>query len=141
IRMAAVSGTFNMAHPEENKRRDGLDRLEALAAACVPMGTATITLGAGSRDPDDMWRWHPDNETDAAWDDFLASMREAVEIAQQYSVTLAIEPEVSTVLNSARKARQLLDEIGSPNLQIVIDGANLFQHGDVSHMQDTLDEA
>ena len=36
--MAAVSGTFNMAHPEAQVRVDGLRRLEVLAAACPALG-------------------------------------------------------------------------------------------------------
>src|SRR5438552_15103028 len=43
ITMAAVSGTFNMIHPDVNQRRDGLRRLRILAAACRPMGTSIIT--------------------------------------------------------------------------------------------------
>src|SRR6266851_5545608 len=87
LRMAAVSGTFNMIHPDPTKRADGLRRLAVLAGACREMGTAIITLCTGTRDPDDMWRRHPDNDTPAAWTDLLDSVREAVRIAEGSDVT------------------------------------------------------
>ncbi|MEE2833681.1 MAG: TIM barrel protein, partial [Candidatus Latescibacterota bacterium] len=39
------------------------------------------------------------------------------------------------------KARRLLDEIASPHLQVVIDGANLFQAGQLARMRHVLEEA
>jgi sugar phosphate isomerase/epimerase len=141
LRMAAVSGTFNMIHPDAAKRADGLRRLGVLAAACHDMGTSIITLCTGTRDADDMWRRHPDNDTPDAWRDMLASMREAVFIAEDNAVTLAFEPEVANVVDSAKKGRRLLDEIGSPRLKVVMDGANLFQTGELPRMREVLDEA
>jgi sugar phosphate isomerase/epimerase len=141
ITVAAVSGTFNMAHPDPARRRDGLARLRVLAAACRRMGTSVITLCTGSRDPEDMWRRHPENDSPGAWRDLLASLREALAAAGELGVTLAFEPEVSNVVDSARKARQLLDELASPRLKVVMDGANLFHAGELARMRDVLDEA
>src|SRR5262249_39739913 len=98
LRMAAVSGTFNMIHPDGVKRRDGLQRLNVLASACHDMGTSIITLCTGTRDPEDMWRRHANNDSPEAWTDLLDSMREATQIAQENDVTLAVEPEVTNVV-------------------------------------------
>jgi sugar phosphate isomerase/epimerase len=67
LTMAAVSGTFNMIHPNPRKRRDGLRRLGVLAGACGQLGTSVITLCTGTRDPEDMWRSHPENDVPEAW--------------------------------------------------------------------------
>ena len=56
-------------------------------------------------------------------------------------VILAFEPEVNNIVDSARKARRLLDEIASPHLKVVIDGANLFHVGELPRMREILDEA
>src|ERR1044071_8934922 len=50
LTMSAVSGTYNMIHPDVNQRRDGMRRLRVLAAACGQLGTSTITLCTGTRD-------------------------------------------------------------------------------------------
>lgn len=141
ITIAAVQGTFNMSHPDADHRRTGLRRLRILAEACVPMGTSKIHLCTGTRDRNSMWRRHPDNDSPATWRDMVACVREAVEIARQANVVLAFEPEVNNVVDSARKARRLLDEIGSPHLKVTIDPANIFHAGELPRMREILDEA
>jgi sugar phosphate isomerase/epimerase len=141
LRMAAVSGTFNMIDPHAVRRQDGLRRLGVLAGACRDMGTSIITLCTGTRDPDDMWRRHPENDSAEAWSDLTTSMRQAVRIADECNITLAFEPEVANVVDSAAKARRLLDELGSPRLKVVMDGANLFHAGELPRMRELLNEA
>lgn len=141
LSMAAISGTFNMIHPNPQERESGLRRLEVLAAACERMGTSLITLCTGTRDPDNMWRRHPANDSPEAWRDLVVSMAEAVRLAERYGVTLGIEPEVSNVVDSAAKARRLLDELRSPRLKIIMDGANLFHTGELPRMREILTEA
>ena len=141
LTMAAVSGTFNMAHPDPAVRRAGLDELSPLALSCSLMGTSIITLCTGTRDPDDLWRHHPENATTSAWRDMTTCLREAISIASAFGITLAFEPEVGNVIDSALRARRLLDEIESPHLKVVIDPANLFHAGELPRMRDILHEA
>lgn len=141
ITMAAISGTFNMIDPDLQQRRDGLRRLRELTSACQRLGTSIITLCTGTRDPESMWRRHPDNDSPRAWRDMVVSVSEAVRSAEEYDVTLAFEPEVSNVVDSARKARRLLDEVRSSRLKVVMDGANLFHAGELPRMREILDEA
>ena len=138
IGIAAVSGTFNMIHPEAAQRRDGLRRLDVLAGACAALGTSVITLCTGTRNPDNMWRAHPANGSAAAWSDLRASMDAALAIAERHDVTLAIEPEVTNVIDSAIKARRLLDEVDSPRLKVVMDAANLFHPGELERQDEIL---
>lgn len=139
VHLAALSGTWNVIHPTEGAA--GLPRLRALARACAALGTELITMCTGTRDPDYLWRAHPDNDSDAAWRDSMRAMAAAAAIAEEEGVTLVFEPEVNNVVNTARKARRLLDEVASEHLQVVIDGANLFQAGQLPRMRDVLDEA
>jgi sugar phosphate isomerase/epimerase len=141
LTMAAVSGTFNMIHPDPAVRQDGLQRLEVIAAMCQTIGTSVITLCTGTRNPDDMWSAHPDNDSPAAWRDLLTSMEAALKLADTYQVTLAIEPEPNNVINRAVKARQLLDELRSPQLKIVMDAANLLHAGELPQMTSLFTEA
>jgi sugar phosphate isomerase/epimerase len=141
ITIASVEGTFNMSHPDAAERGAGLRRLKALAEACPGLGTSKIHICTGTRNRDSMWRPHPDNGLPASWRDMTACVREATDIARQAGVVLAFEPEVNNVVDSAKKARRLLDEIGSPFLKVTFDAANLFHAGELPRMSEILDEA
>ena len=141
ITMSAVSGTFNMIDRDREARKEGLRRLEVLAAACGAMGTSIITLCTGSFSLKSMWHPHPFNRTAMAYRTLCSSMETAVRIAEKHRVTLALEPELSNVIDSARKARRLLNDFDSPRLKVVLDPANLFPTGTLARMGETLEEA
>ena len=141
LTMAAVSGTFNMIHPDMSVRRAGLDGLHPLALSCAVMGAPIITICTGTRDREDLWRHHPDNVRTDAWRDLLGTLRQAIIIAESYGIMLAFEPEVGNVVSSARRARRLLDEVGSAHLKVVIDPANLVVEGERPRMREVLEEA
>jgi sugar phosphate isomerase/epimerase len=141
IAIAGVSATFNMIHPDTAVRRDGLHRLDTVAGACRHLGTKLVTLCTGTRDPEDMWRHHLKNDSPEAWHDLLVTMTKALTIADKHDVQLGVEPEVGNVVSSARHARRLLDELRSPRLKIIFDPANLFGSGDLSRMNEIMDEA
>jgi sugar phosphate isomerase/epimerase len=127
VRIVAVSATYNMIHPDIAVRDQGLRRLEVLASRCASMGTNLLTLCTGTRDAEDQWRHHPDNDGGEAWQDLLAAMESAIAIAERHNVTLGIEPELANAVSSAAKARRLIDELRSPRIRIVLDAANLFE--------------
>ena len=54
-------------------------------------------------------------------------METAIAIADRHDITLGIEPELANVVNSAAKAAQLLAELKTPRLKIILDAANLFE--------------
>lgn len=126
VSLAAVSATYNMIHPDPAVRAAGLGRLAVIAAAARPMGTRLLTLCTGTRDPDDPWRGHPDNDRPEAFADLLAEMEKALAVAERHDVDLGVEPELANVISSAARARDLLDAMASPRLKIVLDPANLF---------------
>jgi sugar phosphate isomerase/epimerase len=141
VEISAVSGTYNMIHPDPAVRARGLARLEVLAAGCAGLDTSLITLCTGTRDRDDQWRAHRDNDTPEAWRDLLTEMAKAIAIADRHDVDLGIEPELANVINSAPKARQLIDELQSPRLKIVLDPANLFDVEPLENQRDIVSAA
>ena len=141
ITVASLQGTFNMCHPDAAQREAGLRRLGVLAGLAHELAVPRIHLCSGTRDRASMWRRHPDNDLPDAWKDMVASMRVATDIARQAGVVVAFEPEVNNVVDSALKARRLLDEIGSPHLKVTMDAANLFHRGELPRMAEILDQA
>ena len=128
----AVSGTYNMIHPDPAVRRAGERRLAVIAAACRDMGTSLVTLCTGTRDAQDQWRHHPENATPEAWRDLLQAFETAVRIAEDHGVLLGVEPELANVVSSATAARRLIDEMGSRAIRIVLDPANLAEKAEPS---------
>ena len=140
LALAAVDGTFNMIDPDEKRRWTNLGYLQQLVECCDALGTSVVTLCTGSRD-EIMWRRHPDNDSPQAMADLVAVMRAAARTAETRGVTLAFEPEVNNVASSPERARQLIDEVGSPAVKVVMDPANIFKAGQLPQMQDKLREA
>jgi len=126
IRIAAVSGTFNMIHPDVAVRRHGLESLEAISATCDGLGTSIVTLCTGTRSRKSQWTFHPDNVLDEAWDDLLNTMRLALEIADRYQVTFAFEPEPANVARNTETAKRLLDTLDHHRLKLILDPANII---------------
>ena len=127
LEIIGLSATFNMIHPNPQVRANGLKSLEILAQACTGLGTNFLSLCTGSRDQKNKWKWHPDNAQPEAWTDLLNTMQKALEIAEKYNLILGVEPETANVVQSPQKARQLLDEMQSKHLKIILDPANLFE--------------
>lgn len=139
--ISALGGPMNMVHPDPDRRMEVIQRGELLVRVCGLLGTSVIATCTGSRDPENMWRHHPDNPTEEAWQVLRGTLEHLLPIAEANGVTLAFEPEVNNVCNNARRSRRLIDEMGSPNLKVVMDASNLFGKGDLARMREVLDEA
>ena len=127
VDIAAMSATFNMAHPDPRVRADGLASLSVLAGVARSLEIPTLTLCTGTRDPADMWNWHPENRDEAAWRDLVNTVTLATGIAETMDVVLAFEPEHANVVADARAARRLLDEVASERLKVVLDLSNIVE--------------
>ena len=134
VEISAVSGTYNMVHPNSDEVERGRAGFETVAAACGRLGAGVITLCTGTLDPDDQWRYHPHNSSAVAWQTLLAEMEKLIAIADKYDLVLGIEPEPSNIISSADLALQLLIALPSPRLKIVFDPANLAR-GDAEGMR------
>jgi sugar phosphate isomerase/epimerase len=138
--VSAVDGTYNMVHPDPDRRARNLDHLITLIELAPAFGTDIVTLCTGSRD-EIMWHRSDANQSPDAWRDLIEQIRSAAHAAERVGVTLAFEPEHNNVVDSAQRARRLMDEVGSPAVKVLMDGANLFHRGDLFRMQDHLAEA
>lgn len=127
VDIAAVSGTFNMIHPDPAIRERGLAGLDAIASTCAVLDTNIVTLCTGTRDVTSMWRAHPDNGSPEAWTDLTGSMEAALAIADRHDVQLVIEPEPANVVSNADRALALIEAMTDPRLKVVLDPANILE--------------
>jgi sugar phosphate isomerase/epimerase len=115
VALVALSGTYNMIHPDPAVRARGLRQLGVVIGAAATLGIPLVTLCTGTRDAEDPWQ------------DLTTEMAKALAMAEQHGVDLGIEPEQANVVTSALAAQRLMTEMASPRLRIVLDPANLFE--------------
>jgi sugar phosphate isomerase/epimerase len=130
VPVIALSGTYNMIHPDIAVRAVGLRRLGVMIEAARKLGTPMVTLCTGTRNRDDQWLYHPDNAKPDAWSDLVDEMEKAVALAEAAGVDLGIEPEQANAITSAADALRLIETIGSKRIRIILDPANLFEKAD-----------
>lgn len=141
ITLDALSGTFNMIDPDVDARTRGCRQFETQCRAARLLGIPIVTLCTGSRHPTNKWAWHEDNLTEAAWSDLMRSTEQILRSAQDNGIILGVETEASNIICTPEKARRYLDDVGSSNLKIIMDGANLFRPEQVPRMGSILEEA
>ncbi len=140
ITIAAVSGTFNMIDPDRERLHQVIERYDTLLQWTRELGCTVVTACTGTRNPASMWRHHPDNATNEAWDDLMATTRLLIPLAEQRGVTIAFEPEVVNVVDTAEKAQRYIQQTGSDRLRVVMDPANYFRPEMLMHMESVLDD-
>ena len=141
IRIAALSGTYNMAHPDQKVREASRVGFRNVIKAATEMGTSIVSLCTGSRDEQDMWKFHPDNKSRAAWADLRSELDFALTLAHESGIRLAIEPEPANVIHDAKAARRILDEVASSYLGIILDAANLLSPETLGKQHEVIGEA
>jgi len=127
VRVVALSATFNLLDENKLRLRDNFRRLEVLAQGAVILDTDLLTLCSGTRNQEDMWTYHPENQSSVAWQEMIDAMRRALEVAIEYDLNLGIEPEVANVVSNANDGVRLIRELGSNRIRIVFDPANLYR--------------
>src|SRR5438552_10734453 len=127
VKVVALSATFNLLDEDKLRLADNFRRLDLLAQGATVLGTNLLTLCSGTRYQQDMWTYHPGNQTPAAWRDMTDAMRRALDIAIAHHVYLGVEPEVANVVSNADDAARLIAELDSDRIRIIVDPANLYR--------------
>jgi len=136
----AVLGCYmNLATPDQVQLREFQGRYfgsirTAAAAGCGMVGTETGTPNRAYK-PDAMTR------SDEALQTFIRNLAPVVECAENYGVTLAIEPVLKHIVYNADRANEVIKAIRSPNLRIIFDPVNLLGPENVDRRDYVIEEA
>lgn len=137
-----LSCTYNIADPDPAKREDQTVRALKQISYAPQLGAEVVTLCSGTRDPENMWRAHPDNSTPEAWNDAMTTLGRLAEQAGDSGILLGIEPEVNNIVVDADAAVRMLDQFGpDAPLSIVLDPANLLTVDRLPQQADILTDA
>ena len=124
IDIAVLGNYLNLAHPDEDVLHAIQEKYYAHIRFASLLGCGMVGTETGA--PNAEYKFCPECRSDAALATFIKNFKPVVRCAEQYGVTIAIEPVVKHIVYDAKRARTVLDEIGSPNLQILLDPVNLL---------------
>ena len=137
----AVLGCYlNLAHPDEEVYQQTLARYIAHLRLASWLGGCVVGTETGN--PNAEYRYDPEtSHSDEALTLFIRRLRPVVDAAEKLGAILAIEPVYTHIVYDARRARQVLDRVASPNLQIILDPVNLLHPDNLHRRDEVLGEA
>lgn len=127
----AVLGCYlNLANPNPESLEKITKRYmtHIRLASLLDVGVVGTETGAVN----EKYKFEEANHSEEALEIFIKNLRPVVEYAEKMGVIMAIEPVYKHIVCNAKRARRVLDEINSPNLQIIFDPVNLL---DISNYQ------
>lgn len=136
----AVLGCYlNLANPNPEKLAQITHRYMAHLRFASWLGCGVVGTETGA--PNETYTHVPECHGEEALQTFITNLRPVVKYAEQMGVVMAIEPVWKHIVCNPKRARRVLDEIGSPNLQIILDPVNLLDICNYKDQVAIVDEA
>ena len=136
----AVLGCYlNLANPNEESLAKIKRRYLTNIRFASILGAGVVGTETGAVNEE--YKFEERNHSDEALDIFIRNVRPVVEYAEKMGVILAIEPVAKHIVCNPKRARRVLDEIASPNLQIIFDPVNLLDHSNYQNREEIFAEA
>ena len=140
IDLAVLGCYLNLTHPDETAYRDILKRYRAHIQLARWMNAGCVGTETGNPNAD--YAYEPArSHTPEALEMFIRRVAPVVECAQNFGVTLAIEPVYTHIVYDGKAARRVLDTIASDNLKIILDPVNLLHTDNIARRDGVIREA
>ena len=131
VHIAVLGCYLNLADPNEEQLKKTMHRYMAHIRFASWLGCGVVGTETGC--PNETYTHVPECHNEESLQLFIKNLRPIVEYAEKMGVVIAIEPVWKHIVCNPKRARQVLDAINSPNLQIILDPVNLL---DISNYQD-----
>lgn len=136
----AVLGCYlNLANPNREQLEKTVHRYMAHIRFASWLGCGVVGTETGA--PNETYSFTPECHTEEALQLFIQNVRPVVKYAEQMGVVFAIEPVYRHIVWNPKQARRVLDEINSPNLQIIFDPVNLLDIANYQNRDEIIREA
>ena len=137
IKVSVLGCYVNLASPDSTVRRQAIDHFKQHIAVApsfqaAVVGTETGSVGNGSTTK---------NYTHEAYQTARQSVAEMVAYAEKLGVIVGIEAGINHPLYTVNLAKQLVQEIQSPNLRIIMDCANLMSVENHQQQEEVIHQA
>ena len=129
VHVAVLGCYINPTNPIEEKRKAAVARfIEHLKYARI-IGADMVGTETGRLDPD--FKVTEESYTEDAYQLLLKSMREIVAAAEKLGVIVGVEGVFNHTLYSPARMKRFLEDIDSPNVEVILDAVNLIHPDEV----------
>ncbi len=136
----AVLGCYlNLANPNPEKLQKITKRYMAHLRFASLLGCGVVGTETGA--PNETYTAMPECHGEEALQTFIKNLRPVVQYAEKTGVILAIEPVWKHIVYNPARARRVLEEIASPNLQVILDPVNLLDISNYAQQKEIVEEA
>ncbi|MEZ3426296.1 MAG: sugar phosphate isomerase/epimerase [Lachnospiraceae bacterium] len=136
----AVLGCYlNLANPNPEKLAKITRRYLAHLRFASLLGCGVVGTETGA--PNETYTAVPECHGEEALRTFIQNLRPVVQYAEKAGVILAIEPVWKHIVYNPARAKRVLQEIASPNLQIILDPVNLLDISNYGRQREIVEEA
>ncbi len=138
--IAVLGNYLNLATPDMEALKANQAKYTAHLRFASLLGAGVVGTETGN--PNTSYTYDPEtSHSDEALETFITNLRPVVRDAERFGVIFAIEPVWRHIVYSPQRARTVLDEINSPNLQIIFDPVNLLDESNLDRREEVLEEA
>lgn len=139
IHVAVLGCYINPTNPNEAKRQAEVARFiehlkYARAIGADMVGTETGRL-------DENFKIVPGTYTETCYQRLLKSMREIVSAAEKLGVIVGVEGVATHTIYSPEMMQRFLDDINSPNVEVILDPVNLLDRNNYNEQEDVIAKA
>lgn len=136
----AVLGCYlNLANPDQDQLAKIVEKYKAHIRFASILGCGVVGTETGAVNTE--YKFEPANHSEEALEIFIKNLRPVVEYAEKFGVILAIEPVYKHIVYNIERARRVLDEINSPNLQIIFDPVNVLSVDNIKDQDEIIQKA
>lgn len=136
----AVLGCYlNLANPNPEKLAKITKRYLAHLRFASLLGCGVVGTETGA--PNETYTAVPECHGEEALQTFIQNLRPVVQYAEKTGVILAIEPVWKHIVYNPVRAKRVLEEIASPNLQVILDPVNLLDISNYAQQKEIVEEA
>ena len=127
LNMPMTRGAYGggLCSADEDQRKWTVKFLEDTIRLSAKMTCPTTYFRPGSHNPNGAWLPHPENRSQATFDNLVASAQQACVVAGSEGIKLVVEAGVVCPLYTPQRVRDFFDAVGMPALGFNVDPVNL----------------
>ena len=138
VDIAVLGNYLNLAHPDPEKLAEITEKYVAHLRFASILGCSVVGTETGAVNAE--YKYEAANHEKEALDLFIKNLTPVVTAAEKFGQIVAIEPVWKHIVYGPEQARYVLDEIGSPNLQIIFDPVNMLYTGNIDKQDEIIEK-